>query len=505
MAIIYGDRVSRRLFPSSIEDYVGENDPVRAYDAIIDALDPNKVGLDVNENKVGAPPYDPVAMLKLLVYGYSYGIRSSRKLERACHHNVSFVWLLGGLKPDFKTIANFRRDHRQSLEDVLFQCSQLCLSLGLIDGNVLFVDSSKFRANANMNQGWDEKRCRRVLKSLKRRIDDLLSSCDRIDAQEDTSSIGSYVEMKEELKKELKDKGKLKKKVEGILKEFEEGKSGEGVEKFNSTDRDSVKVHGRQGTHAGYTAQVVTDEKSGLIVHKEVLSKSNDHNEFSGQVKQAEKVLGKEAETACGDGGYFQVDDLKTLHDRGTQVVVPSRKHSSHKGLGAFDKENFSYDEKNDEYICPVGHRLRFNRIVKKDNAREYVIRCKGNCIKCDHFGKCTTSKLGRRLQRKLNEKVKEALEKIYESEAGRKIYNLRKERAELPFGHMKRNLGAGYFLLRGLEGVNAEMSILSTCFNISRMVTLLGGIEELRRKIMAHKRQVIDRQMADRRNIERQ
>jgi len=488
MALIYGDRVSRRLFPLSIEDYVLENDPVRAYDAIIDAFNLNEMELEINENKVGAPCYDPVAMLKLLVYGYSYGIQSSRKLERAVHHNFSFIWLLGGLTPDHKTIANFRRNNKKLLKKVLYQCSHLCIDLGLIDGNVLFVDSSKFRANANINQVWDEKRCREVLKKLGRRINELLSSCEEIDRQEDASGIGSYVEMKEELKRELKDKEKLRVKVEGMLKEFSENSE---LTKFNSTDRDSVKVHGRQGTHAGYTAQVVTDEKSGLIVHSEVQSKSNDHNEFSNQIKQAEEVLGKEAEAACGDGGYFQVDDLKELYDRGTKVVVASRKHSSHKGLGAFDKENFTYDAKTDEYICPADHRLRFNRIVKKDNAREYIIRRKLDCLKCNHFGVCTTSKMGRRLQRKINEDIKEELEKVYESESGASIYKLRKERAELPFGHIKRNLGCGYFLLRGREGVNAEMAILCTCFNISRMITLLGGVEVLKRKLMIKKRKI--------------
>ncbi len=131
MALIYGDRVSRRLFPLSIEDYVLENDPVRAYDAIIDAFNLNEMELEIDENKVGAPSYDPVAMLKLLVYGYSYGIKSSRKLERALHHNFSFIWLLGGLTPDHKTIANFRRNNKKLLKKVLYQCSHLCIDLGL--------------------------------------------------------------------------------------------------------------------------------------------------------------------------------------------------------------------------------------------------------------------------------------------------------------------------------------------------------------------------------------
>ncbi len=340
MAIISGDRESRRLFPASIEDYVGQEDPVRVYDLFVDKLDFKELDIDCTELRVGAPNYDPRAMLKLWVYGISYGFRSPRKLERACNHNVSFMWLLCGLTPDFKTISEFRRNNVDALKKVLFLCGRLCIRMKLIEGNVLFVDGSKFRANANINKFWTDDKCKKV--------------------------------------------------------------------------------------------------------------------------------------TVCADGGYHQIEDLKKLHDDGKQVVVPSRKQSSRKGLPPFDRENFVYDESQNEYICPEGHRLKYKRFVKGHNAYEYIIASKKNCISCK-FGECTKSKQGRCVQRSVNEELKEKLEKVYDSPECQEIYERRKERTELPFGHLKRNLGADYFLLRGLKGVNAEMSLLCTSFNIRRMISLLG------------------------------
>lgn len=466
MAYIYGDRQTRIFFPPSVEEYVCESDPVRVYDAFVDNLDIKELGIIIGpESQVGAPNYDPIGMLKLLVYGYSYGIRSSRKLERACYHNVSFIWLMGGLRPDHKTISEFRRNNRKSLKQVLKQCARLCMQLGLIDGNVLFVDGSKIRANASQDNSWSKERCEKYLEKLEEKIEELLSACDQIDQSEEGEL--SLVKLKEE----LVGKEKLQEKVRAILSELEEKE----VKSLNMVDRDSVNTKGRQGTHASYNSQIVTDGKNGLIVNSEVISQSNDTNQFSDQIKEAEVVLEKEVDTACADAGYWQLDDLEKISSRGTQVVVPSKKQASQKGIGRFDKDNFKYDKEADEYVCPEGKRLRFNRIVEKDRCREYIIRDRKMCLKCQHQGVCTKSKQGRRINRLFTEELKNNLERVYDSEEGQRIYRMRKARAELPFGYIKRDLEAGYFLLRGREGVNGEMGLLATSFNIKRMMNLIG------------------------------
>ncbi|MDR4498996.1 MAG: transposase [Candidatus Scalindua sp.] len=137
MAYKKGDRYQMDLFPKSIEGYVQDENPVRVYDAFIESLSMEDIEIDINCNKVGNSQYDPKTMLKLLIYGYSYGWRSSRKLERALYHNVSLIWLMGGLKPDHKTIANFRRNNKRALKEALSQCVKLCVKLDLIEGNTL--------------------------------------------------------------------------------------------------------------------------------------------------------------------------------------------------------------------------------------------------------------------------------------------------------------------------------------------------------------------------------
>ncbi|MFQ6009126.1 MAG: transposase [Candidatus Zixiibacteriota bacterium] len=181
MAYRYGNRPQQLLLPSSIEEYVLADAPVRAYDAFVEALNFDELGIELDSGKVGNSSYDTKAMLKLLIYSYSYGVRRSRKLERETHYNLSFIWLTGGLKPDHKTIAEFRRKHKEALCKVLRQCARLCLELDLIEGNTLFVDGSNVRANASLSHHWTEARCVKRLQEIDRRIEEILAACERTD------------------------------------------------------------------------------------------------------------------------------------------------------------------------------------------------------------------------------------------------------------------------------------------------------------------------------------
>ena len=467
MAIITGDRHSRVLFPPSLEELVGRNDPVRVYDAFVNTLDMKALDLCVSEKEVGAPCYDPVSMLKLLVYGYSYGFRSSRKLERACHHNISFIWLLGGLKPDHKTISEFRRRYRTQLRDVLRQCARLCMKFGMIEGNTLFLDGSLMRANASVEKFWTKEKCEEYLRKVDKNINILLDECE----SQDKAEAGDFSLVK--LKEELNSQEALRDKVTSILSEIEE----KDLKRLNSTDGECVIVRGRQGTHAGYNAQLVTDDKNGLIVSSDALSRSNDTSQFSNQIIQAEEVLEKECETACSDSGYSQLADLSQIVERGTNVIVPNQKQAGKKDVGDFDKSKFKYDSDKDEYICPTGHRLTFWQISRKKGTREYKMKPCSLCLNCRHYGVCTTAKRGRTITRLSAEKeaLQLSLSVKYAGEEGQAVYKRRKTRAELPFGYIKRVVGSGYFLLRGREGANAELALLSNGFNLKRMMNLIG------------------------------
>jgi len=184
MAYRLGNRYQMELFPQSIEEYVEPDAPVRAYDTFVEALNINDLGITLDVNKVGNPEYDPKSMLKLLIYGCSYGFRSSRKLERAIHYDVSFMWLMGGLKPDHKTISEFRRKNKAILKAVLKQCARLCVKLDLIVGNTLFVDGTKIRGNASIKNSWTKEKCEKHLKTIDKRIEAILSGCDQVDEVE---------------------------------------------------------------------------------------------------------------------------------------------------------------------------------------------------------------------------------------------------------------------------------------------------------------------------------
>ncbi|MFQ5456757.1 MAG: IS1182 family transposase [Nitrospirota bacterium] len=468
MAYIIEGRNQLTFFPPTIEEYVGENDPVRVYDAFVNALNFSQLGIVINAIKAGAKEYHPKVLLKIIVYGYSYGIRSSRKLERACHHNLSFMWLTGGLKPDYRTIGRFRKANKSAIKQILKQNAKLCIELGLIEGNSLFVDGSKFRANAGINNSWDKKRCVKYLKKAEENIERIMEEAEQLDRLEEES--GSLVRLAEDLLKQKEVQEKIKKIASTI--------EHTGQTSVNTTDTGSVKAKGRQGTHASYNAQIVVDEKHGFIVNTEVVSQNNDKNQLSDQIDKTIEVLEKKPESVTCDSGYHSLVDIDKVPEE-IKVIMPGQqqvqKERQHGELKPFSKEEFTYDAINDEYICPEGAKLK-NRGNSVGKPRETTYRAPGKeCSNCVNFGVCTKSKGGRTVVRMKEEELMQELEEIYESTEGQETYKLRKEKVELPFGHIKSNLGAGQFMLRGREEVNAEFSILSTCFNISRMITLIG------------------------------
>jgi len=459
MAYRYGDRKQRTLFPQSIDEYIPEDAPVRAYDVFVDSLDFGQLGIALEPHKVGCPQYDPRIMLKLLIYGYSYGVRSSRKMEREAHYNLSFIWLTGGLKPDHKTIAEFRKNNKASLRKVLKQCARLCIKLDLIEGNTLFVDGTKIRANASIKNSWTKDRCNRHLKKIDKRIKEIIAECDAVDEKEEDQA--SLIKMKDE----LKDQDVLKSKVKNILDE---------LKAEDKKDSDCKVMHSVQGSHSAYNVQSVVDEKHGLIVNSDVVSENNDIHQFAEQVEQANETLGKKCQAACADAGYSSVDELEKIDEQGIKVVVPSQKQAlKEKKEDPFDKSHFKYDPVDDCYTCPHGHVLKYSYTNTVKRAKVY--RGGSACRRCRYFGECTKQLRGRGISRLLKAELKHKLEAQYEEPESQKTYALRKQKVELPFGHIKRNLKVDSFLLRGLDGVKAEASVLASCFNIARMISIIG------------------------------
>ena len=465
MAYRCGERYQMGLLPPSIEEYVAPNDPVRAYDAFVEALDFHNLGIEIDRHKVGNAEYDPQSMVKLLVYGYSYGVKSSRKLERECHHNVAFIWLMGGLKPDHKTIAEFRRRNKKALKEILRNCARICIKLDLISGNILFVDGTKIRANAARNHTHDRTYYEKLLVDIDHRIEKLFTECESIDEQE--KGTGSYVTMSKELAKTKNLKGKIKQ----VLDTFQ----GNSTEKVNRTDPDCAIMHSIQGSHASYNVQSVTDDKHGLIVNADVVKDTGDINQFARQIDQANELLNNPCDVACADAGYSDTDELVKIDAKGIKVVVPSQRQALHDEESSFSKSHFTYDKDQDCYFCPEGNRIGYQGIDKTTGKLHYQIEDKRLCHKCRHYGQCTKAKRGRKIVRLRNEEMKLKFEAQYKEAASQEIYAKRKTRAEHPFGHIKRNLKTDAFLMRGRDGVKAETSLLATCFNVARMITIFG------------------------------
>jgi transposase len=472
MAYRQGNRDQQTLLPPSIEDYVPADAPVRAYDAMIEAMDLAAMGFILDPRKVGNSQYHPQSMLKLMVYGYSYGVRSSRKLERECHYNLSFIWLTGGLKPDHKTIAEFRRPNKTALQQVIRQCARICIDLDLIEGNILFMDGTRLRANAAIGHSWTVQKYQETLAGLDRRIEQLLKECEATDEAE--TDQGSLVH----LEQTLADQTALKSRIEKVMARLK----AEGKTSLNTTDEECVRIHSRQGSHAGYTGHIVVDDANGLIVHSDVVAENTDDKQFANQLKQVNAALDKPCQTACADAGYADYETLDQVDHEETDVVIPSHQQASGKERGPFDKSRFTYDDRKDCFICPEGHRLTGDSWDSKKHSRSYYAGTV--CRTCKHFGCCTTNRLqGRKVRLYDYERLRTKLENRYLEPDAQAIFARRKCRVEHPFGHFKRNLGAGHFLLRGLAGVRAEMAMLAGCFNIRRLITLLG-VEGLRMQL---------------------
>lgn len=476
MAYRYGNRYQIALLPKSIEDYVGPDDPVRVYDAFVDALDLKELGMEMNPHKVGNTEYDPRVMLKLFVYGYSYGWKSSRKLERALYHNVSFIWLLGGLTPDHKTIAEFRRKNTEALKRILKQCTRMCMELDLLDGNVLFVDGTKIRANASRTRNHTKHHYEEHLAEVDKRIDELLEECERIDEKEKEQ--GSWIKLEKELVENEEYRTRIREMLNRFKKEEEKGKRPKTI---NQTDPESALMRSVQGSHASYNVQSVVDEKHSLIVHVDAVSETSDVNQFAHQITQAEEVTGKGCKVGCADAGYADTEELEKIDRRGTTVIVPSQRQALHNPEEKpFGKDKFVYDKEHDCYWCPEGQKLVYEGKHEGDKKIAYRIPDAVVCKKCKQYGQCTDFPRGRKIVRLSQEEVKEKLERQYEHPESQEIYKKRKARVEHPFGHIRRNLGMTSFLVRGREGARAEISVAATCFNIVRMITLLGGVREL-------------------------
>jgi hypothetical protein len=365
---------------------------------------------------------------------------------------------MGGLKPDHKTIARFRRNHVIALKNILRQCAQVCLKLGLVEGSTLFVDGTKILASASMKHTWTNDRCEKAIAQIDERIEAILQECEATDQSEQENA--SLVK----LQGELRNQQQLRMRMEKIVDELHQ----QDRKALNTTDPDAGRLRNGGKIDVGYNCQAVVDERHGLIVHTDAVNQSNDVGLFSDQVQGAQDTLRKNCETACADAGYCSLEDLRKPLEQGMDVIVPMTRHSDF-------REHFTYDSGRDAYRCPEGHILRNVGINNRNKSYIYWIGQPALCQQCPRFGSCTRSSQGRKVERPFTEEIRERLDSRYRRSDAQRLMRQRKMRAEHPFGHIKHNLGMKAFLMRGRSAAQSEFALAATCFNLTRMIRLIG------------------------------
>ena len=458
------DRGQGTLLPELLDDYVAETNPVRVVDAFVDELDLGKLWFErVQPAKTGRPAYHPAVLLKLYIYGYLNRIQSSRRLEREAHRNVELMWLTGRLTPDFKTIANFRKDNGKAIQSVCRQFVVLCQQLDLFSDAVVAIDGSKFKAVNSSDRNFTQAKLKRRMEEIEANISRYLAELDTADRREPAT--------KQARSARLNDKIAAMKSQMAALKEIEAKLEATGETQISLTDPDARSMMTRGSGIVGYNVQTAVDAKHHLIIEHEVTNIGNDRDQLSGMAKKARTAIGANSLTAIADRGYFKGEEILACKQAGIAVLVPATKTSNAKADGRFDKADFVYDREKNEYRCPAGQALiwRFAGVEKGMTLNRYW---SSNCQGCPLKDKCTPSQQ-RRVTRWEHQDVLDDMQ--VQLEQSPDAMRIRRCSVEHPFGTIKSWMGATHFLTKGLERVKTEMSLHVLAYNLKRLMALLG------------------------------
>jgi len=458
------------MFPQSLDEYIGEENPVRFIDAFVDSLDLRVLGFErAVPKETGRPPYHPGVLLKLYLYGYLNRIRSSRKLEREAQRNVELMWLLGKLTPDFKTIADFRRDNGQPIRAVYREFTQVCRGLGLYGGELVAIDGSKFKAANSRDRNYTKGKLQRLNKRADKKIEEYLKGLDEADGEEQDSEKPTVEELQEKIEW-------LKRRKE-VYAELQEKMDESGESQVSLTDPDarSMKLGYSRGTDVAYNVQISVDAKHKLIVDHEVTNECNDARQLSSMAVRAREVLEVESLEVVADKGYYSQTEIQDCVDKDIVPYIPKKDTSSSSRAGLYGKKEFRYDAENDCYWCPAGKALPYS-YQTTSNGQEVRVYVASGCGKCALKDKCKQSNSSRRIKRWVHEAVLEEMAQRVRAEPDK--VKQRKSIVEHPFGTIKRSMDQGYFLTRRLCNVRAEMSLTMLAYNIKRALRLKGTQE---------------------------
>lgn len=461
------------LLPELLDDYITEENPVRFVDAFVDSLDLKALGFRRAEpEETGRPPYDPSDLLKLYVYGYLNQVRSSRKLERECQRNVEVMWLMEKLTPDFKTIADFRKDNIDCIKPVFKEFVYLCRSLDLFGAELVAIDGSKFKAVNSTKRNLNGKTLGERLKRVEERIAQYLKEMEEDDRSESVgSSGGAKVDALKEKIGKLDERRQEYVRAQNLMKET-------GQREVSLTDPDSRLMKAdSQKLDVCYNVESAVDSKSHLVVDYDVTNHPNDRSQLARIAQKARGTLDVERLDVTADKGFCTGRELKECEENGitTFVAIPDETMPN-KSLGVpapeFYSQRFSYDPLRDVYVCPANQVMSFWKGRYRNRGRLYRT---GACASCPLRGRCTRNKLGRVIFRSEYQDVTDRLRARLSEAQGLDKLDRRKEIVEHPFGTMKRAFNQGYLLLKGLRKANGEVGFTMLAYDMRRAINILG------------------------------
>jgi transposase len=460
------DRGQSTLFPALLDDYVADDNPVRAVDVFVDGLDLDKLGfVGIEPLDRGRPSYHPGMMLKLYIYGYLNRIPSSRRLERECQRNIEMIWLTGQLAPDFKTIADFRKDNGNAIRAVCREFVALCRKLDLLSAASVAIDGSKFKAVNARDKNFTEAKMKRRLERIDESIARYLSQLETADRHGDSVPEAKTMRLKGKIEKLKEEIGRLNAINAEMMKSEDKQIS------LTDPDARSMATSGKDTGIVGYNVQIAVDTQHHLIVAHEVTNVGTDRHQLANMAGQARDEMAVETLDAVADRGYFSGKEILECENAGISVTLPKPMTSNSKAQGRFGKQDFRYVAEEDVYICPAGERLAYYCTTEDKGLvlRRYATKA---CQNCAIKNACTTAKQ-RLISRWEHEHVLEAVQQRLDHNPD--AMGVRRQTAEHPFGTIKCWMGATHFLMKKLPKVATEMALNVLAYNMKRVMMIVG------------------------------
>src|SRR5215471_12949366 len=461
------DRGQSTLFPECLEDWICEDNPVRAIDVFIDELDLAELEFGgVDPQATGRPSYHPSVLLKLYVYSYLNRVQSSRRLEREAGRNLEVMWLTGRVVPDHKTIGDFRKDNGPAIKKVCAQFVAVCRKMGLLAQASVAIDGSKFKAVNNRDKNFTRGKMERRLAQIEESVARYLSQLDTADRQEPSEALAAKTaHLKEKLEKLASELQRLK--------AIEKAMLATPDQQISLTDPDSrsMATSGRGSGVVGYNVQVAVDTEHHLIVTHEMTNTGSDRSQLANMALQAKEVLHADHLDVVADRGYFNSPEILACEQADITVTLPKPMTSGAKSEGRFGKQDFVYLPTEDAYRCPAGEKLTYRYTNEEDGKalRRYWTTA---CPSCPLKSQCTTGP-ERRISRWEHEHVLEAVQQRLDKNP--QAMRQRRETAEHPFATLKMRMGATHFLMKRLPKVSTEMALHVLAYNLTRVMNVIG------------------------------